>query len=105
MQRKANEVRYTAVRHGRGVRVVRIPIEDTARKRARWLMELAAGLDEARRLVKELAAEKGSIEAVELNARIDAARLEVQAMMLARSDGGRQFDPEWTKDIPWKQSA
>jgi hypothetical protein len=85
--------------------VVRVGNEDAARKRVRWLAELAAALDEARRLVKELGVEKGSMDASELSARIEAVRLEVQAMRLLRAAGGHQLDPNWTKDIPWKQSA
>lgn len=93
-------------RSRRGVRVVRVPNEDAASKRARWLAELAAALDQARLLVKELAAERSSAEAVALYARIEAATRELQAMRLSRSSGGGQhIDPEWTKDIPWKRSA
>jgi hypothetical protein len=56
--------------------------------------------------MKELGAEEGRIEAVELYARIEAVRLEVEAMRLRRTyGGGRDFGPEWTRDIPWKRSA
>ena len=90
----------------RGVRVVRVPNEDTAAKRAHWLAELATALEQARQLVKELAAQQNSADAVELYARIEAAKCELQSMRLSRlSGGGQQFDPEWTKDIPWKRSA
>ena len=86
--------------------MVRVPNEDFAVRRARWLAELAAALDDARRLTKELGADEGRVEAVELYARIEAVRLEIQAMRLTRlSGGGEGFDPEWTKDIPWKRSA
>jgi hypothetical protein len=86
--------------------VFRIPIEDSAARRARWLGELADALDDARHLVKALGAEEGRVEVVELYARIEAVRLEVLAIRLRRSCGGaRDFDPEWTKDIPWKRSA
>jgi hypothetical protein len=77
-------------------------------RRARWLGELAAALEEARRLTKQLGADEGRIEAVELYARIEAVRLEIQAMRLTRSSGGgggESFDPDWTKDLPWKRSA
>jgi hypothetical protein len=53
-------------------------------RRARWLGELAAALEEARRLTKQLGADEGRIEAVELYARIEAVRLEIQAMRLTR---------------------
>jgi hypothetical protein len=56
--------------------------------------------------VKQLGATEGRIEAVELYARIEAVRLEVQAMRLRRSTLARpEFDPEWIKDVPWKRSA
>ena len=76
-------------------------------RRARWLGELAAALEEARRLTKQLGADEGRIEAVELYARIEAVRLEIQAMRLTRlsGGGGESFDPDWTKDLPWKRSA
>lgn len=80
--------------------------EDSARRRARWLAELAQALDEARHLVKLLGAAEGRIEAVELYTRIEAVRLEVQAIRLRRSAVRDQdLGSEWTKDIPWKRSA
>lgn len=84
----------------------RISNEDSAARRSRWLGELAEALDDARRLLKEFGAEEGRIDTVKLNARIEAVRLEVQAIRLRRSCSGRQdIDPEWTKDIPWQRSA
>ena len=89
-----------------GVCVVRVSGEDSATRRARWLAELADALDEARQLTKRLGAAEGRIEAVELYARIEAVRLEVQTMRLRRlSGGGRDNDPEWTGNFPWKRSA
>jgi hypothetical protein len=89
-----------------GSEVVRVPNEDSAAKRARWLAELSAALDEARAVTNELGALEGPNEVVEICARIEAVALEVQAMRLMRFSGGdRQFDPEWSKDIPWKRSA
>ncbi|NUQ17018.1 MAG: hypothetical protein HOP95_00965 [Sphingomonas sp.] len=79
---------------------------DSAARRARWLAELADALDEARRVMKQLAFEEIGSETMQLCARIDAARLEVDAMRLKRSPGDRQdFGPEWSKDVPWKLSA
>ena len=86
--------------------MVRVPNEEVAARRSRWLAELAAALDDARRVTKTLGADDGRIEAVELYARIEAVRLEIQAMRLSRlSGGGVNLHPEWTKDIPWKRSA
>lgn len=77
-----------------------------AARRARWLAELASALDDARRVTKELGADEGRIEAVELYAQIEAVRLEIHAMRLARmSRESGNFGPEWSKDIPWKRSA
>ena len=106
MQRKANRWGTVRISTAGGSLVVRVPNEDSAAQRARWLAELADALDDARHLVKELGAEEGRIEAVELYARIESVRLVVQAMRLRRSyGGGEDSRPEWTKDIPWKRSA
>lgn len=89
-----------------GSQVVPVPNEDSAAQRARWLGELADALDEARLLMKQLGAAEGRIEAVELYARIEAVRLEVQGMRLRKRNVGRGYDgSEWTKDFPWKCSA
>jgi hypothetical protein len=86
--------------------VVGVPNEDSAARRASWLAELADALEEARRLIKQLGAAEGQIDAVELYARIEAVRIEVQAMRLRRSSGaGNKLDREWTKDFPWRCSA
>lgn len=86
--------------------MVEVSNDDRAARRARWLAELAAALEEARQVTKELGADEGRIEAVELYAQIEAVRLEIQAMRLARlSHSRRAFDPEWTKDLPWQRSA
>jgi hypothetical protein len=79
--------------------------EHTAAQRARWLAELSDALDEARLLINQLRDTQGSIDATELYARIEAAKLEVQAMRIKRSGGGADFGPEWTKGIPWRLSA
>jgi hypothetical protein len=76
-------------------------------ERAHWLAELADALEEARQLMKRLGAAEGRIDAVELYARIEAVRLEVQAMRLRRRTAwsAENLAPEWTNDIPWKRSA
>lgn len=84
--------------------MVRLPNEDAALSRARWLAELGDALDDARQLMKRFGAAEGRIEAVELYARIEAVRLEVQAMRLRRPIERAHFDPEWT-NFPWKRSA
>jgi hypothetical protein len=85
--------------------VGRVPNEEAAAQRARWLAELSDSLDEARLLINQLRDTQGSIDATELYARIEAAKLEVQAMRIKRSGGGADFGPEWTKGIPWRLSA
>lgn len=75
--------------------------EVLAAERARWLAELSCALREARLLAKDLGASEGRIEAVELCARIDALRREVESLRLkgvARSCA--EIDPEWMKS-PW----
>jgi len=82
----------------------RVANADAAAKRARWLAELGYALDEARQLTKKLGATEGRMEAVELYARIEALRFEVQAIQLRRTAQRLEFDPEWT-NLPWQRSA
>ena len=84
----------------------RIPNEDAAALRARWLAELSNALEAARDLVSDLEAGDERIDAAELHARIDAVRREVLAMRLKRSPAsGREFYPEWSESLPWTRSA
>jgi acyl-CoA reductase-like NAD-dependent aldehyde dehydrogenase len=86
--------------------VNRVPFEVSAAHRARWLAELAEALENARALVKQLGALEGRIEAVELHARIEAVRFEVQAIRLAaKTATATRTDPEWSKNLPWQRSA
>jgi hypothetical protein len=83
-----------------------VPNAGSAAERARWLAELADALDEARDLVRQLGIEEGRIDAIDVAARIEAVRNEVQTMRLMSSSSGRRdFDPEWIKNIPWRLSA
>jgi hypothetical protein len=84
----------------------RVSSEKSASNRARWLAELDDTLNDARLLAKELGADEGGLEAVELYARIEAVRIEVHMMRLRRSYGRREeFDPKWSEDFLWKRSA
>jgi len=85
---------------------VPVPSETSAAERARWLAELSDALDEARRLIRTMGAAEGRIEEVELYARIEAVRLEVQMIRL-RGNGSRlsDSDPEWSQTLPWQRSA
>lgn len=84
----------------------RLPLEVAAAQRARWLAELAEALEDARALVKQMGAAEGRIEAIELYARIEAVRFEVQAMRLGRGAAvGANSSPEWTRSLPWQRRA
>ena len=86
--------------------MVGIPSAESAATRARWLAELAGALDEARDLVRQLGIEEARIDAIDVAARIEAVRNEVQTMrLLSASARDQQFDPEWIKNVPWKLSA
>lgn len=86
--------------------MIGLPNAGSAAQRARWLAELADALDEARDVVRQLGIEEGRIDAIDVAARIEAVRSEVQTIRLMRSsDGDQDFDPEWIKNIPWKLSA
>ncbi|HEY6049073.1 MAG TPA: hypothetical protein VIV07_08525 [Sphingomicrobium sp.] len=79
------------------------PFETSAADRARWLAELGSALDEARRVMKRLGAAEGRIEAVELYARIEAVRLEVEAMQLAMPIAADEGSgPKRIKSPPWQ---
>ena len=106
MECKVNGIGYRRACDDRGVRVRRVPSEETAAQRAHWLAELADALDAARILVGDLEAGDERIDAADLYARIEAVRAEVLAMRLKRSVGGCQdFGPEWGEGMPWKRSA
>lgn len=79
---------------------------DSVAQRARWLAELAEALNEARRVVKQLAIEESRYDTLEVAARIEAARFDVESLRLRRSIGARQdVGPKWSEDVPWKLSA
>lgn len=86
--------------------MVGVPNGASAALRARWLAELADALGDAGEVVQQLASGEHRSIAIELSARIDAARSEVETLLLRRSRGGGQdFGPEWTNGVPWKLSA
>lgn len=73
-------------------------------ERARWLAELSAALSEARRLAKELGAGEARVEALELCARIESVRREVESLrfrQISRADA--ELGPEWIRLAPWQQ--
>jgi hypothetical protein len=65
--------------------------------RSRWLGELALAVDQARQLASQLGAAYGrSEEGIQLCARLDAVRLEVEALRRGhRGVPQREIDPRW----------
>ena len=86
--------------------MVRLPNEGAGAARARWLAEIAQALEEARHVIKQLGADGGRIEILDLYERIDALALDVESMRRMRSSPGREhLRPEWTQNVPWTLSA
>jgi hypothetical protein len=85
--------------------VIRVPIETAAAERARWLAELAQTLDQAQQLISELGSVRGSSSAaLDLSARVEAARAEVRSLRIRIADLSGQSRREWSKNIPWHRS-
>ena len=80
-----------------------VPTKVPAADRARWLAEVSQALEEARAVLHSLIIEHADYDlACELNARIECARFEVQALRLSRSLQQRDDNhPKWTKFAPW----
>lgn len=86
--------------------MIRMPNEGSAAARARWLAEVAAALDDARQVIKQLGALTSGIEFVELYDQIDSLAVDIEMTRRMRSSpAGRHFDPEWSNNIPWSLSA
>ena len=85
----------------------RVSAELSGVGRAQWLAELSEALEQAHALMWKLGiGDGGGPAAMELYLRVEAARLEVQALRL----GGRyrmmeDIDPQWTEASPWKRSG
>ena len=79
--------------------------QTSANERARWLAELAEALEKAQKLAWSLGLLEGdSVEAMELYGRLEAARLEVQALRLGRFGAVQhEFNPEWIERGPWEE--
>jgi hypothetical protein len=76
-----------------------MPAELTAAHRARWLAELADALEQAQKLSWRIgSSDAGNAEAMELYARLEAARVEVQSLRLGGFKvAGPQEEPDWTE--------
>src|SRR5438045_9179801 len=86
-----------------GVGVIRVPVDVVATERARWLAELAQVLEQAQEVMSRLSVGDGRRgEALDVSARLEAARAEVQSLRRARlSEPPENLDPEWRKQLPW----
>lgn len=75
------------------------PDDASASDRARWLAQVAEGLEEAQRLLWRLDhAEQLSPPMLELYGRIETVRAEVESLRLANERARRRAnDPEWMK--------
>ncbi|HVL78904.1 MAG TPA: hypothetical protein VM346_06405 [Sphingomicrobium sp.] len=78
--------------------------EMAATERARWLADLAAAIEQAQKLAWRLGVTEGNDpDALELYARLELARDEVDALRRgrwAREQGA--LDPIWMKFLPWR---
>lgn len=79
--------------------------EAAAVQQARWLAELAQAIGQAQRLARTLeSSERDGAEAVAINQRLEAVRLEVDALRRAsREVLRRPIDPFWTGFVPWNR--
>jgi hypothetical protein len=89
-----------------GADVIRVPTDVSTAERARWLAELAQVLGEAQELVIRLVEADGRrAEALDVSARLEAARAEVQSLRRSRLAGmPGDFDPDWSKHLPWDRA-
>ena len=75
--------------------------------RSQWLAELSDALEQAYNLMWKLGiGDGGGPAAMELYLRVEAARLEVQALRLGRRYRTiDDIDPKWGEPMPWKRSG
>jgi hypothetical protein len=99
---------YLLLKHdmiGAETNVCGVPTEvPSGAARAKWLDELSNILNEAHELLVTLNLQDDDrrSDAVEVYLRIEAARLEVQALRLSRSLQQRQEpNPDWIEFQPW----
>lgn len=75
-----------------------------AGKRAAWLGEIAAALDEARRVIEEISTGDHRAEVFQLYTAIEALRLEVESIQMRRPDARRApISPFRTQS--WRQGV
>jgi hypothetical protein len=87
--------------------VDRLSTDLSVAARAQWLAELSDALNQAHNLMWKLGiGDGGGPAAMELYLRVEAARLEVQALRLRRPHPmTEETDPQWTEPLPWKRSG
>ena len=77
----------------------RLPIENSAAERARWLAELSAAIEEAQRLLWRLGVSEGNSSAAkELYGRLELVRAETEWLRLRGfRRAAEEFTPDWTE--------
>ena len=85
--------------------MIRVPVDVAAAERAQWLAELAQVLEQAQELVSRLAVAEGRRgEALDVFARLEAARAEVQLLRRARiSEIPENLDPDRRNQLSWNR--
>jgi hypothetical protein len=85
---------------------VRVPNEQSAAERSRWLAELAEALEQAQKLTWRLGATEGrTAAAMELYSQLEAVRAEVQSLRLRPTTiAAPKIDRKWTDLVPWQSS-
>ena len=83
---------------------MRVPHEQSAAERSRWLAELAEALEQAQKLTWRLGAAGGrKAAAMKLYGQLEAVRVEVQSLRLRRTAiPAAKIDRKWTDLIPWE---
>ena len=81
--------------------------EAVASERARWFSELSVAIDQAQKLAWRLGVSEGeSAEAMELYARLEVVREEVESLRRGGWAGEHsQLDPFWMNLLPWRTPA
>jgi acyl-CoA reductase-like NAD-dependent aldehyde dehydrogenase len=79
----------------------------TAAERARWLSEVSDALERADDLLVALTLAQGvNALAIDVSARLAAARAEVRALRLGRYDRhADEVRPEWMNRSPWQAAG
>ncbi|HET9810282.1 MAG TPA: hypothetical protein VFP53_01125 [Sphingomicrobium sp.] len=79
-------------------------IERTAATRARWAAELVNAIESAQRLAWQLGtADRPSTQARELYTRLEAARVEAEAMRGVRDRVAESVESHWIDSLGWSR--